>query len=296
MDNYKKVKQVLWIILFANFAVALLKIIIGNQIKSYSMTADGFHSLSDGASNIVGLIGIFFASKPKDKNHPYGHKKFEIITSLFISGMLFVIAIKIILSAVLRITNPVVPAITIESLIALIITLFINIFVCMYEYRVGTKLNSYVLISDSLHTRSDIFVSLGVLVTLVGVKLGFPVIIESIVPIIISAFIIYSAYGIFRPSIGILVDRVAVDEDYIKEIVFEFNEVRDVHNIRSRGSKSSIYIDMHVMVDPFISVEQSHDLTHKIEKQIQEEINENAQVIVHIEPFIVFNLAIKYKL
>lgn len=288
MDNYKKVKQVLWIILFANFAVALLKIIIGNQIKSYSMTADGFHSLSDGASNIVGLIGIFFASKPKDKNHPYGHKKFEIITSLFISGMLFVIAIKIILSAVLRIANPVVPAITIESLIALIITLFINIFVCMYEYRVGTKLNSYVLISDSLHTRSDILVSLGVLVTLVGVKLGFPVIIESIVPIIISAFIIYSAYGIFRPSIGILVDRVAVDEDYIKEIVFEFNEVRDVHNIRSRGSKSSIYIDMHVMVDPFISVEQSHDLTHKIEKQIQEEINENAQVIVHIEPFYSF--------
>ncbi|MCW0824548.1 cation diffusion facilitator family transporter [Clostridioides difficile] len=288
MDNYKKVKQVLWIILFANFAVALLKIIIGNQIKSYSMTADGFHSLSDGASNIVGLIGIFFASKPKDKNHPYGHKKFEIITSLFISGMLFVIAIKIILSAVLRIANPVVPAITIESLIALIITLFINIFVCMYEYRVGTKLNSYVLISDSLHTRSDIFVSLGVLVTLVGVKLGFPVMIESIVPIIISAFIIYSAYGIFRPSIGILVDRVAVDEDYIKEIVFEFNEVRDVHNIRSRGSKSSIYIDMHVMVDPFISVEQSHDLTHKIEKQIQEEINENAQVIVHIEPFYSF--------
>ena len=288
MDNYKKVKQVLWIILFANFAVALLKIIIGNQIKSYSMTADGFHSLSDGASNIVGLIGIFFASKPKDKNHPYGHKKFEIITSLFISGMLFVIAIKIILSAVLRIANPVVPAITIESLIALIITLFINIFVCMYEYRVGTKLNSYVLISDSLHTRSDIFVSLGVLVTLVGVKLGFPVIIESIVPIIISAFIIYSAYVIFRPSIGILVDRVAVDEDYIKEIVFEFNEVRDVHNIRSRGSKSSIYIDMHVMVDPFISVEKSHDLTHKIEKQIQEEINENAQVIVHIEPFYSF--------
>lgn len=288
MDNYKKVKQVLWIILFANFAVALLKIIIGNQIKSYSMTADGFHSLSDGASNIVGLIGIFFASKPKDKNHPYGHKKFEIITSLFISGMLFVIAIKIILSAVLRIANPVVPAITIESLIALIITLFINIFVCMYEYRIGTKLNSYVLISDSLHTRSDIFVSLGVLVTLVGVKLGFPVIIESIVPIIISAFIIYSAYGIFIPSIGILVDRVAVDEDYIKEIVFEFNEVRDVHNIRSRGSKSSIYIDMHVMVDPFISVEQSHDLTHKIEKQIQEEINENAQVIVHIEPFYSF--------
>jgi divalent metal cation (Fe/Co/Zn/Cd) transporter len=88
-NNYKKVKQVLWIILFVNFGVALLKIIIGNSIKSASMTADGFHSISDGTSNIVGLIGIGLASKPVDKDHPYGHNKFEVLSGLFIGGMLF---------------------------------------------------------------------------------------------------------------------------------------------------------------------------------------------------------------
>lgn len=219
------------------------------------MIVDGFYFLLDGVFNIVGFIGIFFVFKLKDKNYFYGYKKFEIIISLFISGMLFVIVIKIIFSVVLRIVNLVVFVIIIESLIVLIIIFFINIFVCMYEYRIGIKLNSYVLILDLLYIRSDIFVFLGVLVILVGVKLGFLVIIEFIVFIIIFVFIIYLVYGIFRLFIGILVDRVVVDEDYIKEIVFEFNEVRDVYNIRSRGSKSFIYIDMYVMVDLFISVE-----------------------------------------
>ncbi|MGL5715515.1 MAG: cation diffusion facilitator family transporter, partial [Paraclostridium sp.] len=96
-DNYKKVKQVLWIILFANLGVALLKIVVGSIINSASMTADGFHSLSDGSSNIVGLIGITLASKPIDKEHPYGHKKFEVIAGLFIGGMLLFLGGKIII-------------------------------------------------------------------------------------------------------------------------------------------------------------------------------------------------------
>jgi len=91
-DNYKKVNQVLAIILFANLTVAMLKIGIGNSIKSASMTADGFHSLSDGTSNIIGLIAVFFASRPKDENHPYGHKKIEAIASLIIGLMLLQLA------------------------------------------------------------------------------------------------------------------------------------------------------------------------------------------------------------
>ena len=100
-NNYKKVKQVLWLILFANFGVALLKIIVGTIINSASMTADGFHSVSDGTSNIVGLIGIGLASKPKDKEHPYGHNKFEVICSLFIGAMLLFLGYKIISDAIL---------------------------------------------------------------------------------------------------------------------------------------------------------------------------------------------------
>ena len=87
-NSYRKIKQVLWVILFANFVVAILKVTVGTLIKSASMTADGFHSLTDGSSNIVGLIGIRLASKPVDDDHPYGHGKFETLSSMFIAGML----------------------------------------------------------------------------------------------------------------------------------------------------------------------------------------------------------------
>src|SRR5690606_22934806 len=126
-------------------------------IKSASMTADGFHSLSDGSSNIVGLIGIHFASKPEDESHPYGHNKFETLAALFISFMLFLASGKIILGAFERINNPIIPEVTIESLLVLIFTLIVNIVVSLVEYRKGKELNSQILISDSMHTRSDIY-------------------------------------------------------------------------------------------------------------------------------------------
>lgn len=284
-DNYKKVKQVLWIILFANIGVAILKIVIGSIIKSASMTADGFHSISDGTSNIVGLIGVSIASKPKDKEHPYGHKKFEVISGLFIGAMLLFIGGKIIFEGILKFQNPVEPTITIGSLLVLILTLIINVFVCNYEYRIGKKLNSYILISDSLHTKSDIFVSIGVLLTLVGVRLGLPAIIDPIASLVVAGFILHASYEIFKSTIDVLVDKAIVDEEAIKDILKSFNEIKDVHNIRSRGSESDVHIDMHIMVEPNITVEKSHKLNHDIEASIRKNINKSAQVIIHIEPF-----------
>lgn len=283
--NYKKVKQVLLIILFANLGVALLKIIIGNSIKSASMTADGFHSISDGTSNIVGLIGIALASKPIDKEHPYGHNKFEVISGLFIGGMLLFLGFKIIIDAVTRFKNPVTPTITMVSLMVLIVTLLINILVCTYEYRIGKKLNSYILVSDSLHTKSDIFVSIGVLMTLVGVKLGLPAIIDPIASLVVAGFILHASYEVFKSTIDVLVDTAIIDEDDIREVLKEFKTIKSVHKIRSRGSESNVHIDMHIMVDPNLTVEDSHVLNHDIEDLIQAKINKSAQVIVHTEPY-----------
>lgn len=288
-DTYKKVRQVLWIILFANLGVAALKIVIGTIIHSASMTADGFHSLTDGSSNIVGLIGIRLASEPVDKNHPYGHRKFERLSGLFISGMLFFIGGKIILDAINRFMNPVIPSITMYSLIVLLATLCINIFVCLYEYKKGKKLGSQILISDSMHTRSDIYVSIGVLVTLICIKIGLPPIIDPIASLIVSGFIIFAAYEIFKDNCDVLVDKVAVDIEKIREIAMSFEQVKDIHNIRSRGSEDDLHIDMHIMTEPDMSVEEAHKLIHNIEEKIRVEINNNAQIIAHIEPFNVEN-------
>ena len=288
-DIYRRVRQVLWIILFANLGVAVLKIAIGTIINSSSMTADGFHSLTDGSSNVVGLIGIRLASKPVDEDHPYGHTKFETLTGLFIAGMLFFISGKIILGAISRLMNPVIPNITMESLIVLIATLCINIFVCAYEYNSGKKLGSQILISDSMHTKSDIYVSIGVLVTLVCIKMGLPSIIDPIASIIVAGFIIHAAYEIFKDNSGVLVDKAVVDTDKIKDITLSFDQVKDTHNIRSRGSDNDLHIDMHIMTDPYMSIEESHELIHNIEEKLREAISENVQVIAHFESFDVKN-------
>ena len=284
-NNYNEVKKVLWTILFANFAVALLKIIVGTVIKSASMTADGFHSISDGTSNIVGLIGIGIAAKPKDKEHPYGHNKFEVISGLFIGAMLLLLGGKIVLDALASFKNPVVPEITTASLIALVITLIINIFVSSYEYKEGKKLNSYILISDSVHTKSDIFVSIGVLATLIGVKLGLPPIIDPIASLVVAGFIIHASYEIFQSTIDVLVDKAIVDDEEVVKILKTFEEIKAYHDIRSRGSENNIHLDMHIMVDPGMTVEDAHRLSHDIEDRIREITNENSQVIVHIEPY-----------
>ncbi|NLZ38183.1 MAG: cation transporter [Firmicutes bacterium] len=283
--NFKKVKKILWIILFANTAVAVLKVIVGSIINSSSMIADGFHSFTDGSSNIVALIGVHFASKPIDEDHPYGHGKFEMLAGLFIAGMLFMLSGKIILDAAKRIFDPVLPDITLESLLVLLFTLIVNIFVSSFEYKAGKKLNSQILISDSMHTRSDIFISIGVLAALIGIKLGLPPIVDPLLSFIVAGFIIHTAYEIFTANSDILVDRVAVDANKIKEIVLSFAEVKDVHKIRSRGSSNDLHIDMHIMTEPSLSVEESHELIHQIEDKIKYELNKNVQLIAHIEPY-----------
>ena len=284
-DNFKKVKQVLWIILFANLAVAVLKIIIGSTIKSASMTADGFHSLSDASSNIVGLIGIQYASKPVDEDHPYGHRKFETLAGLFIASMLFVVSGKIILGAIDRFMNPIIPNITLESLIVLLVTLCINIFVCVFEYRKGKKLNSRILISDSMHTKSDIYVSIGVLVTLISIRLGLPPVIDPIASLIVAVFIIHAAYEIFRDNSEVLVDKAVVDTEKIRTIAQSFEQVKDTHNIRSRGCEYDLHIDMHIMIEPDMSVKESHELILNIQEKICEEVDGNIQIIAHLEPY-----------
>ena len=284
-SNFNKVKKMLWIILFANLFVAALKIIIGYIIKSTSLTADGFHSLTDGSSNIVGLVGIHFASKPVDTDHPYGHSKFETLAGLFIAVMLFILGLKIISSSIVNLLHPIAPTVSFTSIVALLITLTINIFVAKYEYRQGRKLNSILLISDSLHTKSDVFISLGVLLTLICIKLGVPPIIDPIASLVVSIFVIHGAYEIFSETSGVLVDQAVVAPEEVKSIIMSFPQVKNVHKIRSRGCNHNIYIDLHLLVEPLMSIESSHILMHDIEAKLCLALQKSVQAYIHLEPF-----------
>ena len=285
-DVYKKIQFILFITFVANMLVAIFKIIIGIATKSTSITADAFTSVADGLSNVIAVLGIYFASKPEDENHPYGHAKIETVASLLIGLFLAYTGIKVMMEAVDKIKNPVHPDITAVSIVVMIFTLIVNGFVSYNEQKKGEELGSSILVSDALHTRSDIYVTIGVLITLFLIKTGAPVILDSIASIIISLLIFKTAYDVFVENTNVLIDARVVDNELIKETVFKnYESVKEIHKIRSRGTQNNIFIDMHVQVDPDMNVRQSHTLMHDIEKTIQKDINSNAHVIIHIEPY-----------
>ena len=283
--SVSQVKKVLWYILFANFFVAVIKIVIGHLIQSSSMSADGFHSLTDGVSNIVGLLGIFLASQPVDENHPYGHRKYECITGLFIGGMLLVIVGRIVMEAIPKLFDPVAPQVNFESLAALVVTVIINIVVCWYEYREGRRLNSFILISDSMHTKSDIYVSFGVLFALVGIKFGAPAIIDPVTSLIVAGFIVRAALEIIKSTSAILVDSNAVDASLVEQVARSFPQVINVHKIRSRGTDNHAFVDMHIIIAADMSIGDAHNLVHAIEEKLKADIGPHLEAMIHTEPF-----------
>ncbi len=269
--------------LILNWLVALAKLIYGVLTRSASMTADGFHSFADGTNNIVGLVGFYIAAKPVDKTHPYGHEKYETLTALGTGGLLLFLAFDIIRGAVQRFSNPVAPYVNLGSFIVMFVTVAINIFVMIYENREGKRLQSDFLVSDSLHTRSDIMVSCSVIATLIAVKIGMPII-DTVMAVFIAVFIGFSAFEILWETSRVLSDAAVVPPEKIKNIVMGFGEVSNCHNIRTRGRQDNICVDLHIWVSPDMRLDKSHKLSHQIEEQLKKAIPGVKEVITHIEP------------
>ncbi|MFA4854291.1 MAG: cation diffusion facilitator family transporter [Candidatus Omnitrophota bacterium] len=282
--HYQKIRKILLIVLVLNWAVALAKIVYGLSSRCSSMTADGFHSLSDGTSNLIGLLGIHFACQPVDKDHPYGHKKYETLFSLVIAAMLFILSFNLIKEGLRRLHHPVLPQVNLGSFAVILVTLAVNIWVMRYEYKKGAALKSDILVSDSLHTRADIFTSLSVIVSLLAIKLGFPLI-DPIITMLISLFIGFSAFKIIRQSSDVLCDTaVFLDDQKIMDIVLKIKGVRACHKIRSRGRIDDIYIDLHVQVNPDMHMDDAHQISYRIEDTIKSQIPGITDVVVHMEP------------
>lgn len=284
MSDYIRIRRVLAAVLVLNWVVAAAKMVVGFLTRVQSMTADGFHSLSDGTSNIIGLIGIGLSARPVDRDHPYGHKKYETFFSLGIAALLMLVAFNLIRESFSRLFNPVDPQVEPISFIVMIVTIVVNILVVKYEYKQGKELRSDLLIADSMHTRADVYTSLSVIIALVGIKLGFPVI-DPIATFIISIFIGYSAFEIIKDASRILCDTVAImDSEKVSSIVMRVKGVKACHKIRTRGRPDDICIDLHVQVDAAMNVNEGHNVSYAVEAAVKKNIPEVTDVLVHLEP------------
>lgn len=281
--HYREIRLILVLILLLNWAVAAAKIFYGIFSRCSSMTADGFHSLADGASNIVGLVGIHFACQPTDKDHPYGHKKYETLFSMVIAALLLIVAYNLIKEGIERLHHPINPTIDIRNFAVMFITLGINLWVTRYERATGKRLHSDILISDSLHTKADIFTSISVIATLVLIKLGFPLL-DPVATLVISIFIIRAAYQIIKESSAVLCDTAILDDKKIADIVLSVEDVVTCHKIRTRGRPDDIHVDLHVQVRRDMHVDRAHNISYAIEETIKNKMPEVTDVVVHMEP------------
>lgn len=282
-NDLSEVRRVLWIILFLNLLVSALKVLLGLFTVSQSMLADGFHSLTDGSSNVVGLIGLAFAMQPTDRDHPYGHKKFETFSTLGIAMLLILVVVGILHGTYERILNPIVPQVNWISFAVMLLTLVINFYVVKYELREGKRLQSDLLISDAYHTQSDIYVSLSVIVSLIAVKLGL-IWVDTVAAIVIAVVISRAIWEIVKHSSMVLCDQAVLDEDLVGSIVMGVPGVLGCHKIRSRGREDDLNLDLHVLVSPTLTVEEAHEIADAVEAKVKTEIQGVSDIVVHIEP------------
>ncbi len=278
-----QVARVLWVTLFLNWTVAAFKLVFGLATHCMVIVADGLHSFSDGASNIIGLIAVTISAHPADYDHPYGHQKYETLAAVCISFFLFIVSFGIFREAVAGLVHPKTPEVNLASFLVMGTTLLVNFFVVWYERRRGRELKSDLLLSDSWHTMSDIFVTLSVLVALVGISFNIPRL-DAVFSLVIASVIVVTAVNVLKRSSDVLVDKSVLETGKIESIVRSVEGIRDCHEIRTRGRIDDAYVDLHVLVDPQMTVLESHRLANIIEHNIRAQIPGVHDVVVHVEP------------
>lgn len=284
---YSEIRRTLIVILALNWAVAIAKILYGLISRFNSMTADGFHSLSDGTSNIIGLIGIYIAFQPKDKNHPYGHRKYETLFTIIIGVMIFATCLQILKQVYHSLVEYHDTQVTSISFAIMLITMAVNIFVTIYERKRGVELKSDFLVADAMHTKSDILASFGVITSLVITKSGFRIAglsADTIAGIVIAVLIAKMGYEILKKASDALVDTICIDTTALEAVISSVTGVKGCHEIRTRGTEHSIYLDLHILVDPKMPIEKAHEIADAVEEKIKANFAAVIDIIVHVEP------------
>ena len=290
-DNRVRIRRVLLITLALNLLVMAIKATLGLLTNSLSLLADALHSVTDSANNVLGLIASHFARPEPDRQHPYGHQKFDALGALGIAVFLAIACFEILQGAVERILSPENKAIEISppQLALLLVVLGVNIFVAVYEGHVGRHLGSSILIADAKHTTSDIWVTVLVIVGLTGVWLGaaldLPQLqwLDVVLSLPVALLVFRSGYQVLRENLPWLVDEMAVAPEAIRDVAMQVPGVLNCHDIASRGVVGrQAFIEMHIVVDA-PDVATAHKITEKIEARLEAKFSP-VRISIHIEP------------
>jgi cation diffusion facilitator family transporter len=282
-DRYTRVVRVLNQVLVLNLAVAIAKIGLGTYTGAVSILSDGFHSLTDSASNVVALVGVSVARRPPDADHPYGHRKYETMASVGILVFLVLVLVEVLSAAWDRFLHGGTPKVFPEGIGVMGVTLVVNLFVVSYERRAGERLKSEILLADAKHTRSDVLTTGAVIGALLGVWWGFPWL-DPLAALLVAGFIGHACWEIAKEASRILSDQIVIAEEQVRAVVATVPEVLGCEKIRTRGSADYAFLDLHLWLDGETALRHAHSTSHVVKDLLMTRFPQLADVVIHIEP------------
>jgi len=293
IERNTEASKVTWLGFWINMVLSIGKILAGVFGRSGAMLADGIHSLSDFITDVIVLVFMKLSSKDTDQTHDYGHGKFETFATFIISVALFAVAILLMISGAKKIIASLMGNVIDKpgyiALIAAAVSIISKEWLFRKTRAVGEKINSQAVIANGWHHRSDAFSSIGTLIGISGaIFLGAQWrILDPIASIIVSVFIIGVAIKLLRPAVEELTDASLSDsvEEEIATVIKSVEGVEGMHNMKTRKSGNGYIIDVHIKVDPNITVIKAHDeIASKVEDLLRENFGPQTQTSIHVEP------------
>lgn len=275
-----------------NMLLLIFKFVAGIVGNSAAMVADAVHSLSDFVTDIVVILFVRLSGRPADEDHGYGHGKFETLATLFVSLVLFGVAVMLFVGGVKdivavahgeQLAEP-----TMVALIAAVISIIAKELLYHYTVKCGEKLNSQVVVANAWHHRSDAFSSIGVLAGVGGAMFlgGSWAVLDPIAATIVSLFIVKVAYSLLMPSLEELLERSLPKdvEQRIEQIILSVDGVSSPHHLRTRRIGSAYAIEVHIRMDGNLTLTQAHAVTTTVERLLKQEFGDSTHVGIHTEP------------
>ena len=281
----KEAYRVSVVAIISNFLLTIVKFVAGIVGSSASMISDAIHSASDVLSTFVVIIGIRAANKKSDREHPYGHERFESVATIILAVFLAIVGIKIGISGIENMSSNNIKTPNIIALIAAVLSIAVKEWMYQYTKKVAVKINSSALLADAWHHRSDALSSIGALIGILGSILGLKFF-DLLASIIIALFIIKVAYDILKDALNKMLDTACSEEDEekIKEIVLSNKKVLVIDDLKTRLFGSKMYVDLEIGVDSNLTLVEAHSIAEDIHDRVEKEFSNCKHCMVHVNP------------
>lgn len=284
--RYRQMRKVTLIGSAVDLILAVLKLLFGFLANSQALIADGIHSLSDLATDFMVLFAAKHGSRDADETHPYGHGRFETLATVALGVALIVVAAGIAWDAVGRLFHPeelLKPGIW--ALAVAVVSVFSKEWIYHYTMRVAKKLKSSMLKANAWHSRTDAISSIVVVIGVGGTMAGLEYL-DSVAAVLVGAMVAKIGWDLAWTSVYELVDTALEPErvELIREEILGVGGVRELHMLRTRLMGGDALVDVHVIVDPKLSVSEGHYIGEKVRKRLIEGIEEVTDVMVHVDP------------